>query len=420
MSRRLPPLGCAAFLSACLAVPAFAAEVTYGVAVRTDVRTRTPLPGDRGQYVTGDLELNPRGEITLGVDTSTFFLGYMPTLLWREPQVGGGRLLPLHRARLAFGSRWQRVTMLLSQDGAYGVADIGSLRLPDGSLPTSVAEVQTLGSVPYVRSLTLLNVETNPADRFTLGFSAGYSLSGSTEDSQALPLQYGPLASVRARVALTRTDGLTTTAQVSQATFVTGQEQLVAQLLETWDRQISRTLQLNLGAGVAFTREEVIAQQGIPGGYLDVLPVALATLSWREVLQGHPLRLDTSLRMAPFSDRFTANVYERVEARVAGEYRPAREWITTAAVGGALAVPLGFSLQRPEGASTADNLRLAQAGDRLVFAEGTVAWSVKTWLLLQASARVLWTEQPRRNMPGQVQAVGTLSVTVLEQDSVAW
>lgn len=394
-----------ALLCALIATPAQAIDVRYGVAVRTDVRTRTPLPGDVGTFLTGDLELSPRAEVALGIDTSILSAQYAPSLLWREPQTGG-RFLPLHRGRLAFSSRWPRATFLLSQNASYGIADIGALRTPDDAQPGTVVPVQTLGSVPYVSSATSIGLETRPTDRFTLGFSAGYSVSGSREFSQAMPLQYGPSASARARLGITRTDGLSTLAQVNQAHFVTGADQMIAQLTETWDRQVSRTILFSVGAGAALTREVVVdSQRGIPGTFLEVLPVITTSLSWQEVLSGHPLRLDTSLRLSPFPDRFTGFIYERLEGRVAGEWRPARDWMVTAATGAAFAVPIGGT---------------EQLGDRLVFGESTVAWSVKTWLLLQGSARVLWSEQPRFGQPGLVQAVGTVSVTVQQQDSLAW
>ncbi len=398
--------GCALIALAVLALPAQAVDVRYGVALRTDVRTRTPLPGDMGgTVIAGDLELAPRAEVSLGIDTSTLSAAYTPSLIWRD-LLTGGRLIPLHRGRLAFTTRWQRATFLISEDGAYGVADIGALRTPDEGQPGAVVPVQTIGTIPYVRSATLIGLELRPADRFTLGLSASYSVSGSLERTAAMPLQYGPSAIARARLGITRTDGLTTTAQVNSAHFVTGAEQLIAMLTETWDRQVSRTVIFTLGAGAAFTREVVVdSQRGRPGTYSEVLPVATTSLGWRDVISGHPLRLDTSLRLAPFADRFTGFIYERLEGRVQGEWRPARDWIATAATGAAFAVPIGGS---------------EQAGDRLVFGESTVAWSVKAWLLLQVSGRVLWSEQPRFGIPGLVQGVGTVSVTVHQQDSLAW
>ncbi len=410
-----------AVVFAFVATPAVAADVTYEVALRTDVRTRTPIPGDRGTTLTGDLELAPRAQLSLGIDASTFHFQYAPTLLWREPLQGArvDAVLGLHRGRIAFDTRWQRGVFSIAEDAAYGQTYVGALRNPEGAIEP-VAEVQNPGMVSYLRSSTTMGVQSRPTDRLTLGVSVGYQVSGSPDplpDPPPLPLQYGPFALAHARATVGRLDGLTTSAQVHQAHFITGADQLVAQLRETWDRQLSRTVTFTLGAGVALAREEVVLTRltPFPGTYVDLLPVAQAGVDWRDMLAGHPIRLDATLRMAPFSDRFTANVYERVELRGHGEWRFAKDWLTTAAAGGALAVPVSLAILRPAGGP--GNV---QAGDRVIYAEGTVAWVVKTWLLLQASARVLWTEQPRTGNPGQVQAVGTVSVTVQQQDSLAW
>lgn len=412
-----------------VATSALAVDVKYEVALRTDLRARNPLPGDLGTTVTGDLEFIPRAQLSLGIDASTLQFLYAPTILWREPQQGAlSQFLPLQRGRVAFDTHWSRGTFHVSEDAAYGQTYVGALRNPEGAAEP-VAEVQSLGIVRYLRSFTAVGLESRPSDRFTLGLLAGYQVSGSTDPPpaqtdplglptfSALPLQYGPTALASGRVTLTRQDGLTTTAQASQAHFVTGADQLVAQLRETWDRQLSRTTTFTLGAGAALAREVVVPTSLTPTGagtYLDLLPVASVGLDWRDVLSEHPIRLDTSLRMAPFADRFTGAVYERLELRGHGEWRFAKEWITTGAVGGAIAVPVSLALQAPDNVS-----RVTQVGDRVLSAEGTVAWTVKTWLVLQASARVLWTEQPRFQTSG-VQAVGTVSVTVQQQDSLAW
>lgn len=420
------------------ATPAVAVDVTYEVGVRTDARGRTPVAGDRGTILTGDLELAPRAQLRLGIDASSFQFQYAPTLLWREPTqpfLKEGSLLPLHRARLAFETRWPRGVFLIAEDAAYGETYVGALRNPEGATEP-VAELQNAGMVSYLRSYSTVGIESRPSDRLTLGVSGGYQVSGSPEPvkvlppdpaagpdapvvivAPSLPFQYGPFLLANARVTVGRLDGLTTAAQVSQAHFNTGADQLVAQLRELWDRRLSRTVTLTLGAGAALTREDVVRTTlaRYPGRYLDVLPLAQAGLDWRDVLAGHPVRLDATLRMAPFTDRFTASVYERVELRGHGEWRFAKDWLTTAAAGGAIAVPVSLSILKPEGAPASPQL-----GDRVLYAEGTVAWTVKTWLILQASARVLWTEQPRTMMPGQVQAAGTVSVTVMQQDSLAW
>ncbi len=405
-------------LVVCVTAPAYALDVRTDVAARAEVRPRTTGPGDKSTAgVTGDLELDPSAQITFGTQTS-FLLQYAPTLIWREPQLAVNQLLPLHRARIAFQHRWSKATVSLSQEGSIGKADISALRPPDassfpqaGTVPG--AEVQTLGAVSYVRSASLLSLDGQPTDRLSLAGSAGYTVSGSTDGSQ-LPLQYGPVANARMRYAVTRNDALTTGAQFSNAQFLTGQEQMVAQLTETWDRILTRSLFMSLSGGAAFTRDVIteeqirILNQGptpvniLPGTYIDILPVASASLTAQMT---QPFQLSFLLRLAPFSDRFTGLVYERVEARGQGDYRINREWAAMMAAGGALAVSLGTA---------------PQAGDNLIFGEGSVAWTPKTWLVFQAAFRVLRAEQPRTNLVAPGQAVGSVSVTVRDQSAFSF
>ena len=396
-------------LALLLPLTASAADVRYGVSARSEVRTRTPLPGDIGTVLTGDVELDPVLDLGLLFHGGTAFLvQYAPVLIWREPQTGG-RLLPLQRGRLGFTQKWDRATLLVAEDASWGLADIGALRTSDDTsgAPQNpvVNPVQTLGGVPYVRSATFLSLDVQPGARWSFGLSGGYSVSGSPSDMVNLPIQYGPSGAARLAFRLTRLDTLTTGFGVTQATFVTGQEQLVGTLTETWARQLTRQWSLSVQGGAALTREVVIAMQGIPGTYLEVLPVGAVSTSWSDQLFDQPLTLAASVRLAPFADRFTGFVYERLEAIASATWKPARAWVVTASGSGALAVPLG---------------RAEQAGDRLVSGEAGVTWTVSRWLLLQAAVRVLWTEQPRLMVPGQVQAAGSVSVTVKEQDSVAW
>jgi hypothetical protein len=387
---------------------AAAADVKYGVSARTELRGRTPLPGDTGTVLTGDLELDPIVDLAVVFHTGALALQYAPVLIWREPQTGG-RLLPLQRGRFTAGKKWERATLLFSEDAAWGLADIGALRTDDtpNQPPGTVSPVQTLGGVPYVRSATYLALDAQPSTRVSFGLSGSYSVSGSTEPvaTTALPLQYGPTGAARLRLIATRLDAFTTQLGVSQATFVTGQEQLIAALTERWDRPLARQWSFSINVGAALTREVVIAMQGIPGTYLEVLPVGGASTTWNEKLAGQPLQLSASVRVAPFADRFTGFVYERAEASLQATWKPEKQWVVTAAGAGALAVPLG---------------RAEQNGDRLLSAEAGATWTITPWLLLQGSVRVLWTEQPRLGVLGQVQAAGSVSVTVKEQDSVAW
>lgn len=402
---------------------ASAADVKYGVSLKTETRGRTPLPGDanyvapgqqpaEGQtraIVTGDLELDPIVNLQLLFHTGGIQLQYAPVLIWREPHTGG-RLLPLQRGVLTAGKRWERATLAFSQEGAWGLADVGALRGPDSLLPSTgqapVIGVQTLGGVPYLRSATNLGFDAQPSARVGFGFGAAWAISGSPETTtNGLPLQYGPSGAARLRWVATRLDSFTTAAAVSQSTFVTGQEQLVGVLSEQWDRAITRRWSASMNVGLGVTRAVVTAQQGIPGTYLETLPVGGVSTTWNDKLASMPLQLTAGVRMAPFADRFTANIYERFEVLASAQLKPDRNLVVAAGASGAGAVPLG---------------RNPQAGDWLVSCDASVTWNITTWLLLQGSVRVLWTEQPRLGIPGQLQASGAVSVTVRDQGSVAW
>lgn len=386
---------------------ALAADVTWDVSARADLRVRTPLPGDLGTGLTFDLELAPAGGLLIAGDERAFALRYTPSFIWREPQAGGA-LLPMQRAQLGFTQRWRRATLLLQQEGAWGLSDVGSLRTPDlgstgsGTPTVPVGEVQTLGGTPYLRSNSGAALDVTLTRQVSAGLFAGYAVSGSPDATSALPLQHGPTASGRVRVQLTRADALTTGAQFLSASFSTGQQQLVAQLTETWEHVVSRQVSLNAMAGLAVTRELIPEGAVGAGSFLDVLPVASVGASWQPPQRA--LTVSGSVRMAPFADRFTAFVYERLEARGQLDWRLSREWAVMGGLTSAWAVPLG----------TAE-----QAGDALASGDASVNWSVYRWLVLQASMRVVWTSQPRLDAQ-QVQGVATLSVLVREQDSFAW
>jgi hypothetical protein len=391
---------------ALLAQPAIGAEASYAVAARTDLRTRSPLPGERGSIVTGDLEFVPDLQGALRWSTGLVSLQYNPSLLLREPQVLGPVTF-LHRGRFLVTKRWERVSLTLVQEGAQGRLDVGALRNPEGSTPGGVPELQTLGTVPYVRSASLAVLDAQPSARVALTVSGGYLISGSPVAGNSMPLQWGPIASARLRLSASGRDTFSTELQASSARFATGQEQQIAQATETWERRLTTALTASMGAGVAVTREYIIEVPGGPiaGTFLEVLPVVLATAAWRQPGLVQPVQVTASARMAPFADRFTGQVYERIEARLQADWRPERAWTLTAAAGLAYAVPLG---------------RARQAGDWLAFGEGAAAWSAKDWLLLGFSARVLWVEQPRLGVGGLLQWVGTLTLTVRDHDATAW
>jgi hypothetical protein len=402
---------------------AVAAEADYVVAARSDVRVRSAVPGDRSTVAAAEVELLPDGEAGLRWKTYRFALQYNPSLIIRD-RVDLSPFIFLHRGRATLTANFERANLSLVQEASFGETDVGALRAADGAPPGSAPTVQTVGAVPYVRSATTAVVDVRLTEVLGLSVSGGYLLSGS-RGNDALPFQWGPTATARLRWAVSRLDALTTIAQATASWFSPrvgrreGQQQLVSFITEQWDRQLTRTLTTSLGAGLAFTRDYVPpldppqfdangdplppgVGEPIPGLYREVLPVVSATLGWHE--EAHT-NLLFSTRMAPFADRFTGLVYERIETRAQGEFRLDRPLVFTAATGFAIAVPVG---------------QTQQAGDRVIYGEVTGGWTPKEWFLLGFSARALWTEQPRLGVPGQLQWLTSVWVSVRDHDVTAW
>ncbi|MBM4780883.1 MAG: hypothetical protein GQE15_24565 [Archangiaceae bacterium] len=389
-----------------LASTAFAGVARYDVSASALVTTRAPLPGDVAVGATTDLQLDPALSGSLAWSSSLLTLRYAPQLIIREPQLAP-RLLPLHHAILTFTRRFERASLMLSEDASYGVADVGSLRLPDGSRPGGVFEVQTLGSTPYVRSASFFALDGQPGARVRLALSGGYLLSGDPTGGARLPLQQGPTGTGSMRFVLDRRLGLSTTAQATHAWFNTGAEQSIVLVTESLDWRASRSMTVTVGAGAAWTRERIVEVVGgpPPGLFTEVLPVALASLSSPIDVLGLPVQLDLGVRMAPFADRFTGLVYERVEARGSVSSRLTRTLTLTSAIGSGYAIALG---------------RAQQAGDSATFGEAALSWNTTRWLSLVGTGRAVYTEQPRFMMPGQLLWSLSIAAVVRDTDSTTF
>lgn len=399
----------AATLVAALALssPASAVEVSWVAIGRADLRVRSLLPGDRSTVLTTDLELLPSARLAFDWSQTRVELTYTPSLLFREPQLLGPVRL-MNRGSAQLRHRWGQGAFTLLQQGAYGQADVGALRTREDITGGAVVEVQTLGLVNYVSSSSYATLELTTGRRSQLSLSGGYLLSGSP-DSPALPIQRGPTARASLRVTIDRRDSLVTTGQATHADFSNGQQQTYAVLTEEWLRLLARPLSLSLSAGAAFTREVIppgLPSMLLPGTFTEVLPVATATITWREPLTTPVTQLEASARLAPFADRFTGLIYERLEVRLSGRRLLPSDLALTSNLGAAWAVPLG---------------RSPQAGDVIVYADAALGWAAKTWLTLVGSGRVLNAYQPRLGAQSNgLQWVVTASVMVQEQGSTVW
>jgi hypothetical protein len=384
------------------AANAYAIDTVYSVSARGDLRTRSLFPGDRSGFATADFEVQATAGLALSGGTSRFGIELSPTVLFREPH-RLGPVQPLYRAMAGFDERWTGGAFRLSEEFAFGIIDVGLTRTPEGTLPggAPVIETQAIGPVPYLRTATRAALDTTLAQSVIWGADVSYVVSGGL-GTPALPLQYGPSGGMRLSWAPTTLDVFTTSASAAYAEFSTKQTQALALLSETWQRRIVTDVRLELLAGAAFARE--VIPPGLPAGlragtYQEILPVI--QVSSVQVL---PVRgiftLSELLRMAPFADRFTGHVYERAEALVSARWNIERAIEGTVSTGGALAVPLGNS---------------TQAGDRVVFAEGVVTWTITPWLSTQTTVRVSWSEQPRLGTPGLVQWLANFGIVVRDQ-----
>ncbi len=404
-----PALAAALLLAALAPRPAAAVEVNTRQSVQTGIRIRTPLPGDASRnWFTGDLEVLPVLQGALRWHRTLLSLRLNPSLMVREPHLQQRQVFALAAGQLSLTTRGDRWDLQLEQEGSWGVQDVGTLRNPDGSLPTGVPEVQTLGAVPFLRSATSVTLNGTPAPRFGYGLMAGYLVQGSPDPTNVtMPLQWGPNGLGRVRWQPAHPDWVTTALTASQRTFSTGQQQFISMLTGAWDRSWSTRVNSSLGAGVALTRETIIEVPGgpLPGDYLEVLPVVFASVGTREHINQQVLSFQLAARLAPFADRFTGGVYERAEADAQLTWQPERTLTLRPNIGFAYAVPVG---------------RATQAGDRVFFAEGTVTWWAQPWLGLVAYSRVALVSQPRLGIVDQVQWLGTLSVMVQNEQSFVW
>jgi len=393
----------------CLALLAFdaaAAVVRYEVSATSTVSTRSLLPGDVAVGATTDLQLDPMASGSLQWARTLLTLRYAPQLIIREPQLSP-RVLPLHHAVITLQHRFTRASLMLSEDASYGVADIGSLRLPAGALPTGVFEVQTLGAVPYVRSASYAVLDGRPTDRFSASLAAAWLVSGDPTGGVDLPLQSGPAGTGTLNFTVNRQLHLITTAQASHARFNTGGEQTIAFLTQGVQWALARPTTLSLSAGVAVARERVVPLVGgpPPGLFFEALPVALAALVTTFELRGTPVELRAGAQLSPFADRFTGLVYERLEARALATSRLTRELTASLSLGTGYAIDLG---------------RAPQAGDSATFTEASLRWDRTAWFALIGTGRAVWTEQPLTTRPGQVLWAITLAAVVRDRDTTAW
>lgn len=402
MTRWLP----AALALTLAALTAAATELEYTLSARAETRARSPLPGDHGAGPTSDVELQPSLTAALSAVPVRFELGYLPTLVIRD--LGGDSpMLPLHRGRASLQWHRERFTARLGEDGAWGITDLGPLLTTDGSVtPGQVGSARVAGQVPYLRSASVLSLEGPLGAHVLLGGEASYLISGSTT-SALLPLQWGPAALARLGWDATPLDRFKTATEFMHADFNTGHSQTLWELTETWNRKLSRPLSLEVMGGAAVIRQLLPIVTGGPlsGVYFDAQPVAGVMLTALVPLPAAVLELRGRTRLAPYADRFSALVYERLEAVASAQWVYRHE------------LTLGCS---GSGAWSFQETGSARVSDWLLAGEATAAWTATPWLLLAAAARAAHVEVPGPTTSFQNQWLIGVSATVREQERTTW
>lgn len=395
-------------MAALLAAPARAADVQYQLSARSELRTRSLQPGSAGA-VTAEWEVLPVAGVQLGRDDAQLSVSYLPSLLLRPASTF--QLGLLQRGRLTLTKAWERATASASADGAWGVTDVSALR-PGDALPAGSVEVATAGVLPYTRLVAAATLDVTLTQRLQLSFGGSYQASG-TRDAPAglefvLPLQWGPQASAALEWSPDAQERLSTRVQATDGRFSFGQHNTLLQATQGWRHTFTTRTSMDLFAGAALLRADVpeivapvLVPRPAPGLYVDALPVASAAVTHR-LVAGGTVDVSGTARLVPFADRYTGNVYERVEVVARALWSPGRTLQLSGGGGGGWAVPVGLA---------------PQLGDRIVYGDGQVAWTASRWLALQASARVGFTEQRSLGVSGWQWLVG-LTVTARNEGAL--
>jgi hypothetical protein len=197
---------------------------------------------------------------------------------------------------------------------------------------------------------------------------------------------------VDARYALTRLDGLTTTATLTDARFSTGARATVLVLDETWRHRFSPATEGALGLGVGFTRARPAEDAEVRGG---ALPGALASLLQRFGSREQPLEARLTTRVFPFIDRLTGAIYPRAEAGLLVTWLPAQQ-VRVFTEGGAARVVGGGP----------------QAGDWLARGILGARWTLRPGVNLEADVRANHVRQMNEQRSERLQWAATLGLSV--------
>lgn len=378
------------------------ASVTWTVAARADSRMRSNDVADEGApSVAGDTDVVPTLGLELREGNTSLQVEYGPRISVRE-LTARTRTEVQHVGRLAGNWRPERgLSLRLTEELVLGsvnllTLDVAPLPDPGGETPEDplpppevVDPLQPLpqaDTVYFLSSTTMLTADTTwLGRRWRLSGSTGFNVSGGLDAParETVPLQYGPRFDVSLSRALSPLSALTTAASVTHSRFSTGANATVLTLTEAWGRRLSRRTFLEAGAGVSVTRALEAPDETEPGEEpapapeptLGLLPTVTLGVGHRVPSRAADFNGQLGLRLTPFVDRLTGQVYPRADLTATGTWA------------------LGPRLRVSTSAGTAFAVG-GTSGDRLVSTGVAASWTLSRWVILDVDTRGTRSRSP--------------------------
>jgi hypothetical protein len=357
----------ASLLGMCLA----STSLDLGLTLEARYRNTVTLPAGVPQRMF-EGEVTPW--ITFGLTRLNLDLGaeYRPTLTTSD--ASGGSALVLHQGKLL--GRWQRepgwlVSALVV--GRYGNVNAFQLQQAGaGGGPVQLAPTLTPIGYRSLEATVGLGARPGPRHRLLATLEAADEGGLTLADQRLLPLQRRLRTMVGLEWDAATHDLLISSIDVGVTEFSTGPVAGVAILEERWRRTISASLVAWVGAGPA------AAAQKLAGATSLVLrPAVQAGVEYDGRPGGLPVKAGLVLVAAPYVDRVTAAVPERVGLAGTLVITPAQVW-------------------RLEGTASAGRVMEGQQqGDEAWAATAKVGRSLGAFVELAVGARALLQRQPR-------------------------
>ena len=347
-------------------------SIDLGLAIEARYRTTVTLPAGVPQRI---IEGEASPWIKLGLTQANFELGaeYRPTLTLSD--TGRGSALVLHQGRLL--GRWQREPGWLVSALVTGrLGDVNAFQLQEaaGTGGGPVQLVPSLTSIGY-RSLegTLgLGARPGPRHRLMATLEAAEEGGLALADQRLLPLQRRLRGMLGLEWDARERDVLLSSLDVVVTQFSTGPNAGVAIWEERWRRTISPSLVGWIGAGPAVAGEQVAGVTSV-----RLRPFAQAGVEYDGQPGGVPVKAGLVIVAAPFVDRVTAAVPERIGLTATLAIKPNQFW-------------------RLEGAASSGRvLEGLQQGDEAWAATAMVGRSLGGYVDLAVGGRARLQRQPR-------------------------